>query len=445
MSASVIRRIHWLHSTTGFLVLLVASFGPAWRIAPVRAQAESDEVEAASLVEQAQQWVRQLNDRELARRQEAERQLLELGPAVLDVLPEESPRMSAEVRQRLARIRTELERALGADVTRETTVTLSGSHPMSEVLDKIMEQTGNRVRYVPQPDQEVTVDFSDTPYWEALDQLLDQFGLTVDPYGGDPEALVLRSRNPAERDRRGAAKYHQAFRIEATRIAATRDLRNPELQGLRVGMSVAWEPRLAPIVFIQADAKLSAEDEQGNAIMAGSDRPTREIPVHTGMSAIEFEVPLTLPPPGATHLARLQGELEALIPGRVESFEFDGNLQEARGVQQRRAGVMVQLDNVRRNVDLYQFQVRVRFDDASGALESHRGWIFNNEASIVDAEGNRVPPAGLEATRQTENEVGISYLFDLPDGLDGCRFVYKTPAVLNRYRLPFELQDLPLP
>jgi hypothetical protein len=36
-------------------------------------------------------------------------------------------------------------------------------------------------------------------------------------------------------------------------------------------------------------------------------------------------------------------------------------------------------------------------------------------------------------------------LFDVPEGLEGYRFVYKTPSLIIRHAIPFELSDIPLP
>jgi hypothetical protein len=424
---------------------LLGGWGEPLLLAQAPPASTADSPADTSLPDVVQRWLRQLDDRELARRQAAERALLDLGPVILPHLPAPTARMSAELRQRLARITGQLQSAAGEAVTGSTYVNLTGEFTVAEILEAFEKQTGNQVAGMAAADRKLEVSFSETPYWKALDDVLDRLELTIDPYGGRAGMLVVTGRPPSERPRLGSAHYQDAFRVEAVRIVATRDLRNPMLQGMRVTLSVGWEPRIAPISFFHPLAKLEAEDELGNLIEPGVTRATREVPVHPGMAAVEFEVPLALAAPASTQLARLHGELEALVPGRVETFEFDGDLTRARGVQQRRAGVVVTLQGVRRNQDLYQLQVRVQFDEASGALESHRGWIFNNEAYLLDQEGHRIANAGLEATRQEQNEVGVAYLFDVPDGLEGCKFVYKTPAVIVRHTISYELEDMPLP
>ena len=86
-----------------------------------------------------------------------------------------------------------------------------------------------------------------------------------------------------------------------------------------------------------------------------------------------------------------------------------------------------------------------RFGNAANALESFRSWIFNNEAYLVGPDNQRIARTGFETTRQTKDEVGIAYKFDLPNGPAGLTFVYKTPALLTLVPLEYEFKNLPLP
>ena len=48
------------------------------------------------------------------------------------------------------------------------------------------------------------------------------------------------------------------------------------------------------------------------------------------------------------------------------------------------------VENCRKNGDIYDVSMRVRFDRAANALESHRGWIYDNECYMVDGKGRRI-------------------------------------------------------
>ena len=89
--------------------------------------------------------------------------------------------------------------------------------------------------------------------------------------------------------------------------------------------------------------------------------------------------------------------------------------------------------------------MRVRYDQASGALESHRGWVYRNARYILNAEGERVEDLADETRGQTETEIAFAFAYDLPDGPQGVSFVYETPAVILRMPIKFELTDIDLP
>ena len=99
-----------------------------------------------------------------------------------------------------------------------------------------------------------------------------------------------------------------------------------------------------------------------------------------------------------------------MAPGKIETFSFR-DLLAAKNVVQRIAGVTVTLEQVRKNNDLWEAHVRVRFDDAGNSLESHRGWILQNEADFVGPDGQTVPYSSQETTHQSNNEIGLTYSF----------------------------------
>lgn len=416
--------------------------------ATVWAAAAADEGEDLGL--QVRRLVRQLDDNQLVLRQAAEQELIELGPSILERLPVPGRGATAEVRVRLERIRKRLEAAASEAAARPSRVTLRGALPLSEALAALQQQTGNRIvdfrrRFGQQPaDPVLNLDLDDAPFWPALDEVLDQAALTTYNFSGEQGALAVVGRHPDERRRAAGAVYRGLFRIEVLRVQATRELRNPTNEALRLTVELAWEPRVSPILLRIPLAELRAADEAGRPVAAGADRASLEVPIENTMPAAEVQVPLALPERRAERIASLEGQLSALLPGRVETFEF-GQLAQARNVPQSRAGVTVILDQVRKNVDVDEVRLRVRFDEAGEALESHRNWIYKNEAYFLDPDGQRFEHAGLQPFRQAANEVGVVYLSDRAGGLADCTFVYRTPTMLLRVPVEFELRDIPLP
>jgi hypothetical protein len=416
--------------------------------ATVWGAATADEGEELRL--QVRRLVRQLDDDQLVLRQAAEQRLIDLGSPILELLPLPGRGTSAEVQIRLERIRKTLEATASEAAAKPSRVTLRGSLPLSEALAALQQQTGNRIidfrrRFGQQSvDPRLSLELDDTPFWPALDAMLDQAALTLYNFSGESGALAVVARNPDEQRRAAGAVYRGLFRIEVLRVQATRDLRNPANDSLRLTLELAWEPRVSPILLRIPLADMRAADEAGRPLALGAPRASLEVPVENTLPAAEVQVPLALPERRAGKIATLQGQLSALLPGRVETFEF-GQLGQAQNVEQSRAGVTVILDQVRRNVDVDEVRLRVRFDQAREALESHRNWIYKNEAYFLDPDGQRFEHAGLQAFRQAANEVGVAYLSDRPGGLADCTFVYKTPTLLLQVPVEFELCDIPLP
>ena len=427
-----------------------------WRflIAIVLVAAEAGGSSGDDLKPKVDHLVRQLTSPELNARAEAETELVALGPKILDLLPEfkeGGPATDAPKRDAVARIRQQLEKDFAEQSTRSSTITLHvANKPLSEVLADFTRQSGNKFKDVrrqmgqEEPDPKVTLDFDKTPFWEALDKTLDQANLTLYHFA-ENDMLGIAARGEKQLPRFGHASYAGPLRLEATRLAVERDLRAAgEGSSLKLTLEIAWEPRMRPIILQQPLAEIKAVDDRGAPIQIEGAEGQLERPVDSAGTAVEFLMPLVTPPRGAQKIASLKGKIHALLPAKVESFEFT-DLKNAKKVEQHKAGVTVTVDEVQKNNDAWEVRMRVHFDKAGSALESFRGWIFNNEAFLVGADGKPIPHSGFETTKQTEDEVGVAYLFDCPNGLDGLKFVYKTPAMLSSVPLDYELKDIPLP
>ncbi len=408
------------------------------------------QIDAAELEVETRRLVRQLDGPSLAQREAAEKTLIELGPPILDLLPPVTRTTSAEVRVRLDRIRNRLQQQEAEQAIRTTRIDLQGEMPLLDALAAMAEQSGNAIiDYRDQFGQTttnptVTVDFQDKPFWQALDQVLDQADLTIYHFSGQPDTLAIVARGEAERARADRGTYSGLFRFEGVSLVARRDLRDPRGDSLQMAVEVAWEPRVQPIVLqISLDA-IRAFDEDDGPIAIDAAGTQLEVPTESNVPAVEIQLPLSLPDRSTRQIGLLQGQMSAVIPGRVREFVFE-DLLDAKAVEQRVAGVTVTLDQVRKSLDLYEVRMRVRFDRADIALESHRTWIYENEAYLLEPDGQRADYARMEVIMQRPDEIGISFSFDRPEGLDGCRFVYRTPVVIVAVPIEYQLQEIPLP
>jgi hypothetical protein len=417
------------------------------------AQADQKPLDGDELAAKVKQLVGKqgLGHDELAKREAAEKALVELGPDVLPLLPTVTPRTPAEDKIRLQRVRTTLENAALSAATKPSMVTLSGEMLFSEAISKISEQTGNKLfdyreRFnQEQADPKINVALDKVPFWKALDTVLDAAGLTIYNYDEEKGALAFTSRGDNAVPRVSSGSYSGLFRLEPTKIEATRDLKNSQMHALRFTVDALWEPRVRPIVVEVPLADVTAKDESGDEIGIDRSEGTLEIPVEGNGASVEIEFPLQAPERGVKSIASLKGKATAVVLGKIEAFEF-ADIDKAKSAEQERGGVTVIVENCRKNGDIYDVSMRVRFDRAANALQSHRGWIYDNECYMTDAKGRRVENAGLEATLLARNEVGMAYKFNL-DGATpaNCKFVYKTPAAIIRIPVEFEIKNIDLP
>ncbi len=411
---------------------------------------QAEAVSNESLQLEVRRLVRQLDAPQLTDRDEAEEKLLSLGPDIIDLLPEPTDRTSAETKQRLTRILQKLQLAAARLATKASLVTLKAqAMPLSQIIAELEKQTGNKIvdsrqrRGHPVTDPKLDVDFDKVPFFKALDEVLDKAELTVYPFE-QSGAIDFVTRGETQLPRAGRASYNGPFRFEATEIVAKRDLRDTSGKALRVILEVAWEPRLAPISIVQRLAKIKAIDENGNSLEVESDRGKFEISPVEGATTAQLILPLILPSRKVGRIAELSGQIEPTIPGKMETFRFD-DLTNAKNVEQRLAGTKVTLERVRRNNQTWEVRIRVGFDQPGGSLQSHRGWIFRNEAYLEDADGTKIPFDGMPTTRQAANDVGIAYIFALDGPPEKHTFVYKAPGTIATSTFDYKIKDVELP
>ena len=405
--------------------------------------------EAQPLAKHVKELVDRLHAGTPEDRQAAENELVALGVGVLDELPAEHNRMPQEVKSRLTRIRDRLEKEAGRIATQAATISLTGELKLSEILGKFETLTGNRVidyrNQIGQTstDPNIEVDFSETPFWEALDHVMSETNLMIDPYSGGMRTLALVEAVEGQEITGERIAYGGLFRFDPQAIRSVRNLRNPSNHQMTLTIEIMWEPRVMPLAISHPIDKLEIVDQNGNALAVNSQQPAIETSVQNEVASVEVDLPLELPDRSVTRIASLKGEILALVPGRDATFRFE-NVDRARNVERENSGVKVILQRVRKNANVQQVRILVRFDGTAGALENHRGWIYGNKAYLVNPNGTQIEMAGFETTRQQPNEVGLAYNFVASD-VKGYSFVYKTPAAIVQMPVKYELKNIALP
>ena len=376
-------------------------------------------------------------------RDQAEAELSALGTSIIEFLPPIGADASAEWKMRIDRLRESLEKLEMEEFTMPSTVTLSGSMTGREALTKIAEITGNTIQLgdAPNLDREVVTDFDETPFWEAFDEVADQLELTVS--GGDGENIQLIKRAASAPLRIAAAGYSGVFRLEPLTVQKTYRLQDPAQSTMQIQILLSWEPRLAPVFVKFPVESMELICDDGQVLQSKMKVDDTEFSPAGGsqlLVALEF----VLPERKAKKIIRWNGKVFVSIPGKPATLEFDELLKEGKKTATV-GNLKVILEKARKNRDIYEVLVGLAANSPGKSAEAFRGWTNTHEAFMIDQNKNRLEHIGWSTTRMNDNEIGLSYLFDIEKGLEGCKFMYRAPGTVVEQAAEFALEDVPLP
>ena len=387
-----------------------------------------------------------LDSSQLQQRQEAEKALISRGPAILDLLPNDLEPYSSEIQTRIERVRQQLYVIVAKQTSSGSRFSLSGSYRLSEVIEELEKQTGNIITTSRALATTTELDLKDVPFYLAFDKLLDQSGLDIEPYfAPHPNQVLIKPKLDGIAPRSEHAHYTGPFRIAATNVTLTRNLRIPNAKQCALTLQVAWEPRVRPLYLTMPASQLKATDDSGASLTILIDGE-KTLNVEGTAPLVEVELPFTLPAPSARHIDSVTGTISAMVPGRKEHFAFS-NLQAADSFpkQQRRAGVTITVRSVRQTDQQTMVEVELHYKDVGNAFESHRGWTNRNAAYLTSKEERLATKPRRETIVQKKQSVTYRYSFDTTEELNSLSFHYHTPALLIQKDVEFKLNEIPLP
>ena len=447
LATCLIRIGFYGHSFSFSVVCCLVWLGTAQSATPFAQESlKSASGEEASLNnDQIRSLIRQLEDRELARRDEAEAAIIQLGREAIQFLPSVTPQTSGELKVRLQRIRQALEKQAVAGFIEASHVTLTGRLSLSQVVEKIREQTGNEIQLQNEEngsgDLMVDVNWDKTAFWNAVDDLLKQSGMRIVGFAATENQLVVA---PGYGENSLASFTTGPFRVEVVSVACQQNF-GSQLDGqTTINLLFSWEPRLEPL-FMQLPMSLyRAATDKGTEIGATNAEASPEIRLNVGGSSSQIEFLLQRPDRAARGFKSLSGQFVVSIPSERHQYNFEKFFGGGRQTQ-KYGDVSVTLENSRRNGPVYEIRLFVEFGDAAGALDSFRGWAMSNRAYLADSKGDKIENVGFQTYGTSNNGVGVSYLFQINQDPSQYKLIYESPSAITRQTIDFELKDIPLP
>ena len=394
--------------------------------------------------EQILKWVSELDADSLAVRRQASQRLIDLGPGLLRDLPPNRSTDSPERSEALIRIRRDLEVQLAEQMKRPSRVSLNGEMTLWEALQSIEEQTQNGFDKLNTETEPQVLDLEDVTYWEAISELIRQFPqFRLHPFRSLPGKLQLMLVPP---DFSTTPPLHAGgvFLFEPMRVESTSDLTNPMLDTTAVMIRMRWEPRLRPLSIVHDLTRLQGTTDLEHVLKSDRGQERLETPVQSGMGWVDFRATLQKADRSDQWVEELQGSLRVTLPAVETSFQFK-DLKLEQPIEQRTGKTVVTLMGTRKVNQLQSIQLRIRFDESTGSLESHRQWLFESPAILIDSDGNAVEYFTFETTLQKSDEVGISYLFGIDGDLADHVFEYRAPSAILTIEQDWAIQKLELP
>lgn len=379
-----------------------------------------------------------LNSPQLAVREQAERDLVSLGPAILSLLEPRS-QSSPEAALRLDRVRRTLIDQIVARDPLPTTVNCSVKGvPLSEVISQITKQTGNKVAVAEELAKvPVTWDCQDKTFWEAMDGLSALVNGELEPAGSNGLRIVpRRTETPPSV---GTITYCGAFRVQLREYVKT-ERGSSDVSFITI--DIMWEPRLQPAVIWLG--QIAIDTGQSVTLKTEEEAFTRrEIPVSPSKCSVSISVPMeepVSPKQSAEHVKGvpvLRGSFEPVLPVGVLDVAFDmttlrkGSRSLDLGQAQIAAGLR------RADANVCEVVLRVRYEESFGAFASHRGWFYSWPIRL-ELGSETLLPKRVELLRMSEDGVELVYQFDT-SGDSARRLICRVPVAIIRPKVEFQL------
>jgi len=415
-----------------------------WMIGWTAGWVVADDDSAAAQRDQVARLVEQLDASQAAQRNAAEKQLIELGEPIRSLLPADSPELSAEIRLRLTRIRQRLgpRPETAQPAASSSDVRLAGAATLGAALEAISRDSRVEFEHSLPAETPITPYDAPLPFWHALDYVLDQANLDIDYYGGDATTLRLQPRREGRPSRVDSAAYAGIYRLEPTIVTSRRVLRQDDLSGLSVEVELAWQPGITPIGVTLPLGHLAATFDDEQRVRAQSQVGSIDLVTGREIPTTDLQLPMQLPAGQPGKITTLSGQIRSLLPGAMHQFEFPLH---TISVRESAGSVTVQLEDVRKNGELHEVRLGVEFQSPGAAMESHRGFLLDNEVYVLAGDGARLEHLGYQLFRQSQSGIGISYLFDLGASAAEAKLIYVTPSSVVQNQIDFLLDDIPLP
>jgi len=281
------------------------------------------------------------------------------------------------------------------------------------------------------------VDFTGTPFWEALETAADASKTRITLRDGGKRVILEPRPN-----RREISAVSGPFRI-VPRSVTGRLLLDSDTIFHDIQLDVHWEPRL-PVFRIDGNPRITkAIDDRGTALTVAAGNARH----HPSTSATDMRVRLTGLTRESKRIGVLEGEFRATASAQMLAIPFE-NLGDKLPATKTEEGVKVTLQSFTKTDQTWEAELELLYPESHPFFESfeEQKWLRDNRARLVSPAGKPLDPDSEDVTA-AGRKVIATYRFKTKDNpaAKGWVLVCETPGPLAEATVPFTLKDIPIP
>jgi hypothetical protein len=386
--------------------------------------------------------IEQLAAPEFEVRENAQRQLIELGAVAKPALERALKSPDVEQRLRVQHILAELRREESWEPSLVRLQQVDA--PALDVFRAIAEQTKNPVnwnRSAKSLDARVTVNWAGVPYWQAMDELCRQAQAVVAAYT-DPaySGLVINKGGPEQYP----TAYHGPTRMRLTALDRMLNQRLnygdgvlEQQENVSLSFMLHWEQRLALCRYMGRPIVAEALTDAGESLQPKSQMALTLMQLSRGQRHLTFQCRLDPPRKPAKRLTRLRLQLDLVAADSFATLEING-LEPMRTVEVD--GYTLEHVETKQLADRWQITLRLTRPKPHDKFNSPTA--VDEFLEITNAAGEAI---GFHLVKVVGDENTVMYVVHVlkrPDGPVGLRF--NVARTLHRRRAEYVFRDVPL-
>jgi hypothetical protein len=426
-------------------ILAVALF--AGVCAAQDASTQPDETQSGDSISKL---ISQLSDPAFAVREEAEKALTAMGPAIEGQLRDaERLNLPDETRARLEKIIGRFEEATSLHAT----ITLHYKNaPVSQVVEDFANQAGSRmgiddpmvVKFMSKGTTSIDIDNAD--FWKALRQVcrMTHLGAAVGPSGVELTAfgrggMQINIFNRHTMDTGGLLIVPEGVQ-EVKRIDYTSD---KSFRMMTLAMMVFAEPKMHVIGTVDQNWMKECVDDKGNSLMT-TEAQRRFFPgfmMQRGFQQWGWSLvgTLNMTADMGSELSRLRGELRFSAQTKGATLEIDDILSQQPASTRDGTGLITVLNCTKIGIN---YRLTLRFEGVT--MNSPEFVDFANSAKLVDDGGGSAMRQNYLPPRPIPHGFDVDIVFQ-PTDITPTKLKWERVLEQQKFVVPFEMDKLPLP